>query len=383
MSLGLGLSIGRPLRGGAAAITPYLGWVSNRGYVANRVHLTNTQFMSRTRHRMRVGGTSIRCVTGSWQNNVGTLVETAAGAAGTIRGTITRDGTNFARFQWGGLATGAHPDNVTLVSDPLAFSWSASDLVTVDLWRDFTTGRCVYAEGQGNPTDGDAFRIGTSGVVDATGGGVMSGGAAANTFYGGPIGLIADTTQPSFLGAGDSINYGFGDDVDGNADLNSGVTARALSEVFGIVNASRSGHQASFFVAQAPKQAALAQYASAVAICIGRNDIDAGRTQTQIQNDLLAMAAMFSGKQVFITTIPPKTDAGNTTPAGTNAMRNAINAWMATRPEFAGVWNINAALEGAGGLWAAGMTGDGIHPSIAGYAAAKAQIVTSGVRYPV
>lgn len=376
--------------GGEVVLPAYTGFIATRGYFPNRLHATNTQLMSQTRHIARETVASLKLVFANAYLTAGTVAETAAGSAATITASISKSPSGpWTSFTF----TGTAADSSLIVSDPLAFALTRDEVFYVRRWSGWTgSGKCVYAESQGDAANGDTFRIGTS-VVDVTAGGTPSGGSSANSFYGGPLAIIGQTTQPSVLLIGDSIGYGVtsGSNTTRNAQGDSGIVLRALGANLAYCNASRSNDAVQMFLASNTLRRQLGQWASHVVTDYGRNDLDVSRTAAQIKADLESIPALY-GKPLWQTTITPKSSSsdsfatvGNQTVASTNAARNTLNtAIKAGLSGFAGAFDICPAIENdaaAGdGKWKALHTPDGTHPSETGYAAVESSGVIDYTR---
>lgn len=316
----------------------------------------------------------------SGQNEAGT------GSTATLRGAYEQNGQTVAAT-FSSLSSGSALSGGFVVSDPV----ESVDIAAGTVY--FERGYCQYPGGMPynlgatgnmqNTSGGDCFEYGASPLTDRTAAtGAFTSSDASNVFV--TLGTIAMTCDPSLFHLGDSILAGIGDGLRDDSDT-LGLTS-VLGQFFGGFNAGVGGAtSASFVAATRTSRMALAAYATHL---IQESSVNAlGSTLAQIQADLLAERNLFPSLKAYMTTTTPSgttTDAGvtvaNQTPSGNESKRTALNDWKRLCPEgwqgcidIADTFEVNASgvKTRNGGRYPAGMSGDMLHPSQAGYLLAK------------
>lgn len=229
-----------------------------------------------------------------------------------------------------------------------------------------------------------------SGPGDATTG--TSGAGYGTTLQSWPVlsglDVLADRPAAALVLVGDSIVDGVGSTPDGQDRLTDVLAARLRGaggdRVMTVLNAGLSRNQ---LLDDDPSDGGdsprsrfdddLAGDAAArdVLLLAGTNDVEAGASAAEIVAGLTRFAdrVRASGRRVFLTTILPSTLAGRGTPRGI-AVRDQVNAWVRTRgPAHAdGVVDLAAVAADPSDprrLRPGFDSGDGLHPSPAGYRA--------------
>ena len=232
----------------------------------------------------------------------------------------------------------------------------------------------------------DRAAIATSGLADSTTIDTYVSDLTIIT----PCAIVYPTRKPTCLVIGDSRGFGYGDLIDGAADM--GEMARSIGPRFGYINACLYSDRVQRFVASHSRRAALAAYCSHIIGNYGINDVQAGtRTADQVEADIQAVTALFPDKKVFWNTVTPSGDStdgfvtlSNQTPkAVSQAARIALNDDLRRnlRPSngtplgLAGVFDTASVVESSlnSGKFAIGnggqaITGDGLHLNYVGYA---------------
>lgn len=257
------------------------------------------------------------------------------------------------------------------------------------------------------PSHSDGVQSGTTQTDLTTSGSITTPGG--DTFTYGPTGLFTPRRDrtPSVAVIGDSIPNGTGD----TPVTDNGFVVRALGATVPLQFVTIPGSQVSQFTSYYAtyRLVAIRECTSAI-IMYGANDLGGGRTQAQIQADLLNAWTLLAnlGQRVLACTITPRSSStdswatlANQTPHSANATRVAINDWIrggapidATTKSAVAVGTAGAVLMGDvrhpayayyetadtvesarnSGLWkvtssANGWTADGLHPSTAGHTA--------------
>ncbi|MBN9736167.1 SGNH/GDSL hydrolase family protein [Pseudonocardia sp. P1] len=205
-------------------------------------------------------------------------------------------------------------------------------------------------------------------------------------------GLEVHGTRPdgALLVIGDSLVDGVGSTPDGDDRFPDQLAARLAAErPMTVLNAGLSRNQLLQDDPPAGGDAPSTRYDADVApvpgvrdvlLLIGTNDLAAGADADGLQEGLREFAERTreSGLRVVLTTIPPSTSGGRDAP-DVVAARDAVNAWIRTEgPRWAdGVIDAATTLADPGDprrLRAEYDSGDGLHPSPAGYRALAASV---------
>lgn len=287
-----------------------------------------------------------------------------------------------------------------VVSDPLGVELAAGEVL---FSRTYVSAGSPQNTSTAIPADGEGFTAGS----DLTGAGSAAVTAQFLWVYG-PAAVVGDTGPGVTFGiVGDSIAHG-GADSGGRPP---GFLVRAANAA-GLpwLNVSRAGETVRDVVvnSQFRFRLPLVGNCSHVVCQYGRNDFTQSRTTAQVQADLIRLWTSLSarGSRVFQTTVTPSstsTDSwattANQTTHSSNAARVGLNDWLragapmrngsavaagvsgalvagAVGHPLAGIFDVSDAVETArnSGIWKAGYTGDGIHPSDVAHAAMTAVV---------
>lgn len=228
---------------------------------------------------------------------------------------------------------------------------------------------------------------------------ITSGSSSSTGIYM-PATITGEHEDAAVLIMGDSIAY--------NSALPTlGYIEKGLDGHYGAINASVAGDRAYWMVAGRRNKSLLFNDDATTVVCeYGRNDLEDGRTTAQLQANLITIwtARASTGQRVLQTTITPRTTStdswatvSNQTVANVTyeSRRVQLNDWLrAGAPMVSGVaaapgtsgallagqanhplhtyWEIADEVETArnSGIWRAGYTDDGLHPTAIGINAA-------------
>jgi lysophospholipase L1-like esterase len=200
------------------------------------------------------------------------------------------------------------------------------------------------------------------------------------------VDVLAPRPVGTVVAIGDSITDGVGSRVDADERWSDALTERLASAggpaVMSVLNAGISGNQLLADrrdVGDSPltrfERDVGATTATDVVLHIGTNDIAAGRGAAEIINGLVRFTdrARTTGTAVFLTTITPADHAAHGSAAAA-AVREEVNGWIRTRgrQHADGVFDFAAAVadpQRPTRLAPPFDSGDGLHPSAAGYRA--------------
>lgn len=347
----------------------YEGQVATRCYVPNFYYTDNKQAMWRSSHYARENMTSLRLAFANWYV-AGAGIETDAAAA-TIHVSVEYPAGTFTRVTFSGSDAGELAAGATLFSDKVRLTAPIpyGALFWVRTHYSSAGGLVFNTSLNGNTYTpfGEGAMYGVT-TPDLTMGGDV-GNMGSNNGYA-PVLILSQTNRPAVAVFGDSRAFGVSDVMDRSGDV--GEVARSLGSTLAYANASVSGDQAVWFLANHAKRKVLADYCTHVVVQYGINDLTNGRTSGQVIADLDAIAALFPTKPVWQTTITPKsattdnwqsvdgqtTDAVNTERTATN---DSIRSGLLTNVN--GYFDVADAVETArnSGIWLAWHTSDGLH----------------------
>lgn len=380
-------------RSGATQLgSRYLGAFATGVQVFNANSTGNKQGMSRSTHTAKASVTGPQIVIGNWNTNGANHAEQFYGSPTTWTASIeypAGSGTCYPAT-FGGAASSSPNGGVTIISDPVMAGASPLAITTgtkfqVRLYQN-GAGGISYVGLEDYTAEGEVYNFGPSGITDRT---VTCDAIPSTSVVASqrPQAVVAMIDTPSVMIIGDSRAAGGASDVFSGGVTDVGEIARSVGASYGYINASTSGQRVEHFLASNTRQRALAQYASAVHVQLGVNDVTALRTLGQIQADLQAVWALFPGEPITQSTISPRTTstdawatlANQTAAAGFstagNGTREQLNDWIRTRPtglttyfevadqvessRNSGKWKVTGAANYA--------TIDGTHESAAGY----------------
>lgn len=369
-------------------------WTSSsgtyNGLVATRAKTHNTSFtnifqtMSRSIHVARSNITSIGCAFAQWFVNAG--VESGAGGPAIITASIEYPlGQKVTQLTFnGGQLQGQVDDWTTIHSDLVTCQIPAGSLFAVREYRNMPSGGfCPASNDNGihqNVAAGDCLAIFSPDLT-----GVPGAFASYDTnYFMRPVAIFGPTSDPGYALLGDSRTEGFEDDP--TVSLDNGELARTVGMTRGYMNLARSAERLAATQSDVGfrlRQALVSQYATHVISAYGVNDIMADGTSAASTLALLdKLRSMFRDKWFYQTTLMGETSSsdawasvgGQTTlNANNEKQRELFNNFLRSGiVRLDGVFDNALFFESArnSGLWKApNYTGDGIHPSPAGYAA--------------
>lgn len=367
----IGINVGVAMSNGTypAIYNRYLGGAST----ANRMNLggtsANKQSLSKTRHyaRTNIGGDlQIRYPNWYMETN---WTETGPGGTASIEAAIEYPiGVTITRVTWGGanavsVATLTNSD----WSDPIAVYIPQGEAYIVRTFVNSTSSTVFELRVTGNGdildvANGEEYRNAVSGMTNQIMNlGAFTSGSNAATRRFGPIAQRCSTTRASVGVIGDSREYGINDYFTGLSG-DRGQVSRALGANYAYSSMGKNGQTLANFLVSNALQVEALSHCSDIIIELGINDlITGGKTPAQVATSYASVAALFPGKNLWLTTLPPSstsTDSfssiANQTTASLNANRVTINtASLAGRTGYKGCFDFNAVAEDAAmvGKW--------------------------------
>jgi hypothetical protein len=386
----------------AASGSPYLGQIATRVIIPNALDTASFFSNSRRAHVARDAIASCQIIIPNFY--ITPSGEQSPGAASTVTASIEYPVGTRTQVKFSGVASRSIPNGSFVVSDAVTVAIPKNSLFFVWIHTANAAGRISssYSDAPGAFMT-EAYEWAATDPGDKTMSGTITSSDPANGQQWGCCGIIAQTVLGSVYIVGDSRSFGVFDDTNANGDL--GEISRAIGPTMGYMNISTPGLQLSTWLSSNTNQLALSQYCSAVVMQQGLNDLSLGAvTAATLAARRQTALALFPGKKVFETTLPPETNSTDgwatlanqnlTTPtayAASNTQRIAFNtlvragsAGMAGYFEIAdqiessrnsGLWNCPVA---GGGTATAVYTVDGIHE----LAVANNKIASSGVINP-
>lgn len=360
--------------------------VQYEGLVASRARMFtvldqsgNTQTMCRSAHIATENLTAIKVAFASFYNggNIGgVVIDTGSGAATSVKFGIEYPAGTFVQGLFSGSSGGSIPDVGVLWSDYAAVNIPTGATFWIRPLRINANG--IFFNQWQNSFLGEACEIGGT-LSDKTISGTISNVQPWSTP---PLAIVGLTTNASVIIAGDSLAAGTGDVEDSSASAlgyngKIGVVARSLGNI-PFVNIGRGSAQAQFWATEAVGADAVVQKGSHLAIVLGSNDINGGRTAAQVIADVQTVAALgwTSQKKYPCTILPRATSSDNfatlvnqTTQLPFNTIKNTYNATaLAILAGTTGTYDLASSLESSSGsgLWVAAtppnVHSDGVHP---------------------
>lgn len=361
----------------------YLGQVTTRVNIPNTFNSTLKSANGRRAHYARDTMNSFQIVIPNFYVIAGTG-ESGTGAAATVTASIEYPIGTRTQVKFSGIAAGSIPNNSYLISDAIGVSIPKDALFYVWLHWENTSG-FIYSSYTGNHPgvfQSEGYQYSASILPDVTMSGTITNTSPTNTNTFGCCAIIAKTRRPSVYLLGDSRQHGTQDDNSTSGDL--GEIAKSIGPYLAYGNYGISSTKMSVWNSSHANQLALSVYYTSVALQMGINDIYGGATAITVLAARLTALALFPGKKVVESTLPPETtstDGWATTinqaqvSAPANAQRVLFNnAVRAGGRGFNGYLEIADVVESArdSGLWVPGYTTDGIHEVAAANLAIKA-----------
>lgn len=290
------------------AITPYLGYVDNRGMwpdavassgAAQQVMVRNVRYARSTIMFPRP-----RWLIGAYYTSTGVLT-LQTGTAYSIRASIEYPAGTFTQLTFGGQVTGTYNAGQIAMPDPILVGIPRFSTYFVKYWIDSPNGY-PYTNNYAGLT-GDAANVGAT-TADLT----MSAmaGSSPGAVGHGPIGVVDMTNQRSFFFIGDSLMAGHGTDTrDASGDF--GVGARLVGAVRAYSNAGRSSTSAAQFITAGQTDLRVVEantYATDIGCNYGVNDCLSGIPAATTAANLRTIRSWFPAKRFYQHTITPVTN---------------------------------------------------------------------------
>lgn len=314
----------------------YTGSVATRSIVPAAANTAFKQSMSRTRHRMMVGVTSLQVVFPAFYVATTSGVETAWGANSTITASIEYPTGTFTQILFSGSASGTVTNGSFLLSDGVSVTIPAQAYFYVR-WFCQNSAAIGFANVDAgvayDATNGEATTYAASGLTDQTLGGTVT---ASNSAITTPLIILGTTSSPSCFCMGDSRCVGIYDAYvsAGAQQTLIGEVTRWIGQYFAFTNFGSAGTSLVSWLASNSNQLALSKYFSHIICQFGTNDFGSGNiTAAQMIANILIARSLFGAKPFFQTTCvigSVSTDnwatLGNQTPDGDNAQVQLFNA---------------------------------------------------------
>jgi len=366
----------------------YEGFVATGCQLGNGLASTHRYFNSRKRHHARSRIQRPKIILPNVYHRGSDGVAVGPGGSVTYTASIEYKG-QFYQATFGGQVSAVVPDAGYVISDEiLNVDIKRGDTFFVRVFGNTPSGFVYFsdASGQGfaraNGDGGEALAYSTTVLSDLTMGGTVTSTDGLNIFA--PIGIVAQTREPSVLLVGDSVGAGLMDNVfDGSTDF--GI-ARVVGPYFGYSNCCVNSDTMARMSANSALRVALSAYASHVLLQHGTNDLGGSLTLSQIKAAAVSSRNLFSGLTAIQVTTAPRTTSTDAWATGANqttvASETVRTQWndfkRRVSPDFDSVFDLADPFEtdasGAmvsvlnGGRWKSpGMTIDGIHPNAAAY----------------
>lgn len=371
-----------------SGVKPYLGFVATRSQVAQS-NTAGSHFMnSRSWHIARDNISSLAIILPGWRSAGG---ESALGETLTYTASVEYPAGTLTQITFnGGSASGSPVDGGQIISDTIKLPVPIPN--GANFWiRNYQIGptQIIFDLSEVWPAGGDKWDFSATSLTDGT---LVAGYTYPNQGGGAPLyplAILGMTKKPSVLLIGDSQVAGGADTPDSSGD--TGLFARSVGPKFGYSKTGSNGESAAHFATVTPtNRIALGKYATAVISDFGGND-DQGGSAPVAEAFIQACWAYYSGKQIFQSTLTPRTSStdawatvGNQT--DTTTIRSLLNTWIRTTPPgIVTYFDTTPVVESSpnSGLWKApGWTVDGLHTTQQGYLAFIPTINTQLIHYP-
>lgn len=348
---------------------------------SNQSNGTDTLMHTRLRMIAKAGSTNVRVAFSNSYNFGGTPTNNSNSI--TVRAALETSGGLFfpvwfesgkrdVTIDAGGIAWGEC--GISLAAGDTFYSRTKVSVASAgQKWPIALGDSCVSGDGEG--------AVGATVDTDLT----TSGTITANTNAGYAPWAILGHSQPatsSIIGVGDSIHAGKGDNS--LTGYGRGWVVRALQSKVYMRAAPFSGTTIGQWTAAAGGAASrllLTNAALTKAVStLGINDVTGGQTLATIQSRLLALWNQLAvlGITVYQSTLTPVTTStdswattANQTVTATNTVRTQVNDWIRSLPSpLAGCLEVADIVETSrnSGIWKAGYTADGTHPTASTHA---------------
>lgn len=298
--------------------------------------------------KVGVAGGDIQLGFGNWKTT--SLVDTDPGTSVTFSAAFEDTGGVTYQATFGGQTSVTLPGGGLILSDPLPLDVAVGDTIYV---RVYISSGTAYSNRYVNGFLGSGGGFTATTNLTASGAGTVTTAAAAMWMPMCIVGTPTASGRPkSVVIQGDSIAVGLYDGVFSSSDSGliagapwwggGGYLMRALSGSAGIVQEAVSGDGMNNFVAGSGhfRRGSLTKFGRYAVITYGRNDLNGGRTQAQIEADILTQATRNITRGLIgsvVTTITPytnSTDRWSTTTnqslvsSSINTIRVAHNTWV-------------------------------------------------------
>jgi hypothetical protein len=292
---------------GSGMATPYLGQVATRSSTPDSFASSLKQEQSRSTHFARTNISALQIVVPNFYVT-GSGPETGSGSAGTVTASLEYPSGTCTQIKFSGSASGTVPNDGLLLSDALSIAIPNGAQFFVRMHLSFPSG-AVYESTTGAgmmATDGLVVSTTTTPDLTLTCGPVAQGYTVG--FF--PAAIIGQTTRPSVLLAGDSRIWGQQDTADAYGDI--GGIARSIGPALAYINVAAPGDAVGEAVVSYANRLALSAYTTHVISAYGINDISGGNSAATIVTNTNTFISFFSGKPVWVTTLPPETTSSDT-----------------------------------------------------------------------
>jgi len=275
----------------AGYLPKYLGHIADSTRLPTTTSLAAKQLICRSRYKLVGSGASFlqaRFPNFAVVSNNGGL-ETGVGDAATITGYLVIGGTNSAgaitggkayQLTWSGATSVSVADkDMTPLHDPIYVSAPKNSYVWYQIAYDSPTG-IVFEYGEANSealdaTNGEIFRFAASGLslTQVSSMSTWTGGTSSTNYRYGACAVVTQTSAPSVLYVGTSIDMGFRSSA--NNGGNKGILSRSLAATCGFINVAQGGSSMKQWetLANRSLRMQLEQYCSHVITGHGINDL--------------------------------------------------------------------------------------------------------------
>ena len=333
----------------AGYLPKYLGHIADSTRLPTTTSLSAKQLICRSRYKLVGSGASFlqaRFPNFAVVSNNGGL-ETGVGDAATITGYLVVGGTASAgaitggkayQLTWSGATSVSVADKaMTPLHDPIYVSVPKNSYVWYQIAYDSPTG-IVFEYGEANAealdaTNGEIFRFAASGLslTQVSSMSTWTGGTSSTNYRYGACAVVTQTSAPSVLYVGTSIDMGFRSSA--NNGGNKGILSRSLAATCGFINVAQGGSSMKHWetLANRSLRMQLEQYCSHVITGHGINDLlESGSV------DATEMATRFSTHLATFSKPRPiwcwKTPRPNSVPSWRPCRSNTLRAGSLPKP---------------------------------------------------
>lgn len=376
------------------ATSPYLGQVATRTTINQGTYVSGVPVMAVSAHYLPHGVSDLTLVFQNFwvdSNNI----ERPAGSdpnapypstGDTITASVEFPPGTCTQIKFSGSGNGAF-NGPLLRADKLTISIPDNSWIKIRQYRTSATlGVPINGFGPYDPSLGDALDQSMGATDQTLTCDAVSSFDIPHTLS--PIAILSNTTQPSLLLIGDSIDAGWNGSLNvANSVGDAGVLAPSIGPTFGYANFGVGGTQAFTYTTNSTIRQSLYQYFSHFVVEFGINDLIGGRSLATLKTSLSTIYSGFGGKPAFQTTLTPDTTStdswatvANQSVTSIEGDRTSFNDSLraATFGPSNGYFDIESvvrAMNGSDIVWKAGAgfpqcspwTPDGIHLTLCGY----------------